>query len=248
MDQLQPFRDAAFRRGVPADEVERWIGNARPRMTMVPGPGPDSRISGQLGGHPLLPENISHPELSFAGSFDCAAVPAVASDLDLPPDGTLLYFAEPDLTAGTDEAAVIYVNAGTPVSERPPRSEGVVVFPRSDAHLVVDPSPPDTAYNSPLFPHAEALDDIWWDLEHQLVRGRGPLQIGGVPRMEQDDTFEMAAEGAGNQPEDWALLGRWKPEGDGEYKDYFIGSLHMLIRREDVTARRFDRLSLFWQR
>jgi hypothetical protein len=34
--------------------------------------------------------------------------------------------------------------------------------------------------------------------------------------MEQEDTFEIAAEEAGNQ-------------------------------REDVTARRFDRLSLFWQ-
>src|SRR2546428_3566342 len=66
MDQLQPFRGEALRRGIPADEVERWIGTARPGMTMVPGPGPGSRIAGQLGGHPLLPENISHPELSFA--------------------------------------------------------------------------------------------------------------------------------------------------------------------------------------
>ena len=107
MDQLQPFRDAALRRGIPADEVERWIGTAQPSMTMVPGPGPGSRIAGQLGGHPLLPENIPHPELSFAGSPDCAAVPAEATDLDLPPDGTLPYFAQPDLTAGTDEAAVI---------------------------------------------------------------------------------------------------------------------------------------------
>ena len=247
MDQLQPFRDEALRRGIPADEVERWIGTVRPRLTMVPGPGPDSRIAGQLGGHPLLPENISRPELSFAGSLDCAAVPAAANDLDLPPDGTLLYFAQPDLTAGTDEAAVIYVNAGTPVSQRPPRSEGVVVFPRSDAHLVVDPSPPNTAYDDPLFPHAEALDAVWWDLDRQLVKGRGPLQIGGVPLMEQDDTFEMAAENAGNQPEDWALLGRWEPDGDGT-DEYFFGSLHMLIRRRDVTARRFDRLTLFWQR
>jgi hypothetical protein len=247
MDQLQPFRDEALRRGIPADEVERWIGTARPGMTMVPGPGPGSRIAGQLGGHPLLPENISHPELSFAGSLDCAAVPAGASDLDLPPDGTLLYFAQPDLTAGTDEAAVIYVNAGTPVSERPPRSENVVVFPRSDAHLVIDLILPNRAHNSPLFPHAEALAYVWWDLDHQLVRGKGPLQIGGVPWMEQEDTFEIAAEDAGNQPEDWALLGSWTPEGDGKYNGYFIGSLQMLIRREDVTARRFDRLSLFWQ-
>ena len=237
MDQLQPFRDEALRRGIPADEVERWIGTVRPCMTMAPGPGPDSRIAGQLGGHPLLPENISHPELSFAGSLDCAAVPAAAHDLDLPPDGTLLFFAEPDLTAGTEEAAVIYVNAGTPVSQRLPRSESVAVFPRSDAHLVVDPSPPNTAYNDPLFPHAEELDDVWSDLTRQLIKGRGPLQIGGIPWMEQNDTLET---------EDWVQLACWEPDHDGTSL-YFFGSLHMLIRREDVTARRFDRLWLFWE-
>ncbi|MGW6443206.1 hypothetical protein [Lentzea sp. NPDC055074] len=141
----------------------------------------------------------------------------------------------------------IYVEAGTPVAQRPPRSASVVVLPRGDAHPVIDLILPDRARNSPLFPPAEVLADVWWDLGHQLVRGTPPIQIGGVPWMEQDDTFEIAAEEAGNQPEDWALLGSWTPEGDGEHHGYLIGSLQMLVRREDVTARRFDRLSLFWQ-
>jgi hypothetical protein len=247
MDQLQPFREAALQRGIPADEVERWIGTARPGITMVPGPGPGPRVAGQLGGHPLLPDGVPHPDLSFAGSLDCAAVPPGATDLDLPPDGSLLYFAEPDLTASPDEAALIYVPAGTPITERHPSTEDVVVFPRSEAHLVIDLGLPKRAEDSAAFPHAGALANVWWDIGHEMARGDGPLQIGGVPWMEQEDPFEMAACQPGDRPENWALIGAWAPEGEGEYEGYFIGELQILIRREDLAARRFDRLSLYWQ-
>ncbi len=51
---------------------------------------------GRLGGPLMLPADAPDPWCKLAATVDLAALPAGATDLDLPVDGHLLLFADPD--------------------------------------------------------------------------------------------------------------------------------------------------------
>src|SRR5262245_17495906 len=99
---LDAFRDEALRSGVPGEDIERWLPVARPCVTLST--GNDGPVAASLGGQ-LTGVRSRFP---FVASVDCAAIPAGATDLPLPTEGTLLFFAAPDgLISGYSTAAEV---------------------------------------------------------------------------------------------------------------------------------------------
>ncbi|MFI9171385.1 DUF1963 domain-containing protein [Streptomyces lincolnensis] len=269
--RLGPFRDKALARGIPVDEVERWMDTARPCAILAKdGDGP---VVGRFGGPLLLPVGTPHPSQPFVASLDLAALPADATDLPLPADGRLLLFAYPeDEGGGADMGHVLYIPAGTAVTERdknawslyeideyrevferfpeePLRATTEVSLPYH--HLVELPEPP-YADVLPGHPHAEELAEVW-DETYDDIAVSGPLQLGGYASQEAVDVDPVAtavarvtgrARPAWDEVAGWVLLADWSPGITGQEG----ATVHWVIRREDLAARRFDRAftSVFW--
>lgn len=200
LDKLARFREKALARGVPADDVERWIGTARPCARLdTKGEGP---WVGRLGGPVMLPPDAPDPWCRLAAVVDLAALPPGATDLPRPSDGRLLLFAEPnfELIDQGSLGSALHIPAGTPVEERPdvdpePGSQTYdMEYPEGPLHLtadvslpfhseVLDPGPP--AVSKPLegHPHAAELLDAWLEIPQDVVFPG--LQLGGYSRDEE---------------------------------------------------------------
>jgi hypothetical protein len=235
---MDPFRDAARDCGIPDDEVERWLtGTVRACAMLGPsGRTPvDGPAAGRVGGLPPLPEDEPVPDLPFLAWVDLAAIPPGATNLPLPKDGTLLFFADTRNPWGDDTvwSRVLHVPAGAPVRERGPGgARPPQVHPARDLYLTMDPSLPNRADESDEFPHGEALGDVWWDTGDEMQSG-GPVQIGGYPWVWNNDPLTEHGFGPG----DWVLLaeiaGGGLVEGD-------LGHLYWVIRRDDLADGRFE--------
>lgn len=131
LDKLGRFREKALAEGIPRDDVERWIGTARP-CARLDGAG-DGPVVGRLGGPVMLPAGAPDPWCRLAATIDLAALPAHATDLPLPPDGHLLLFADPDTDSIGHRTlgSALHIPAGAPVEER---------------QVDVDPEPDDRLY------------------------------------------------------------------------------------------------------
>ncbi|MFD7604162.1 hypothetical protein ACFWAN_27305 [Streptomyces mirabilis] len=198
-DLLRPFRDEAIARDIPVDDVERWLGTARPCATLTrDGDGPGM---GRFGGPLLLPADVPDPAHPFVASIDLAALPADATDLPLPPDGHLLLFAFPE-TADDDDTmgSVVYVPAGTAVTERDRNAWNTFDFEDEEAMFEAYPQGPLRATVSvslpyhhaveflgklgsgslPGHPRSEELVEVW-DSTQDAIAPAGPLQIGDTP-------------------------------------------------------------------
>ncbi|MGW3289917.1 DUF1963 domain-containing protein [Streptomyces sp. NPDC001002] len=196
-DRLGPFRDTAIARGIPAEDVERWLDTARPCATLSNnGDGP---VVGRFGGPLLLPADAPDPYFPFVASIDLAALPAGSTDLPLPADGHLLLFAFPEGDGGlVNMGEAVYVPAGTAVVERDKDArdffevdefrELIEKFPQEELRATTDVSLP---YHSaveipaapysealPGHPHSEELAGVWNDTIDDIA-GDGPLQLGG---------------------------------------------------------------------
>lgn len=237
MRSMDPFRDEARSRGIPDDEVERWF-TATVRTCAALGRSgptpPDGPVAGRVGGLPPMPEDETVPNMPFLALVDFAAIPAGATNLPLPKDGTLLFFADTQGPWGDDTAwsRLLYVPAGVPVRERGPGgARPPQVHPALDLYLGIDPSLPNRADDTEEFPHGEALGEVWWDIGDEMQSG-GPVQIGGYPWVWNNDPVTEPGFGPG----DWVLLaeiaGEDLVEGD-------LGHLYWVIRRDDLADRRF---------
>ncbi|MDH6213613.1 DUF1963 domain-containing protein [Streptomyces pseudovenezuelae] len=240
-DRLGPFRDAAISRGIPAEDVERWLDLARPCATLSKdGDGP---MVGRFGGPLLLPADAPDPYFPFVASIDLAALPADATDLSLPADGHLLLFAFPE---GEGDLAnmgeVVYVAAGTAVTERDKNAgpwsevdeyqELIERFPQEELRATTNVSlpyhgaveTPEVRYSQPLpgHPHSKELARLWDDVLDDIV-GKGPLQIGGYASEEAVylDPVAAVVHGAVTAAQD----GRW---GGGEAVSADVGDWVLL--------------------
>jgi hypothetical protein len=258
---LDRFREQALDRGVPADEVDRWLGLARPKLrTARDGGGP---VVGRLGTPLTLPPDVPTPgtvwdddpdnrdEYQLIATLDLAAIPPEATDIPLPPDGRLLLFANVELDEFVIPGGAVYVPAGTPVEEREaspdydpyeydsPEALDEELRRTGDLRLVPGvglPSCPVDDRTLALHPHAEALQRVW----SEQSDGGGEWQIGGYasdfdgygdPARASADPEEG---GPGSDPEDWVLLAQWVGVP--------MGILYWTITRQDLQARRFDRV------
>ncbi|MFC8084236.1 HEAT repeat domain-containing protein [Streptomyces sp. NPDC057340] len=263
---LDRFRAQALERGVPEPEVNRWLGLARPMLRSAPdGSGP---VVGRLGGPLMLPADAPTPGDTYetAGeedeaytsehqlilTLDFATVPKGATDLPLPPDGTLLLFVNADLEPWPAGGAV-YVPAGVPVEERESSPEYEVYEYDSpeeldaelrrvgDLRLVPGVSLPTTPPDKEMLarhPHAETLREVW----SEQTDGGGSWQLGGHAA-NFDDYGDPVAGSADpddgellSDPGNWVLLAQWA--------GFPMSILYWTIPRQDLAARRFDRVAV----
>lgn len=260
---LDRFREQALDRGVPAGDVDRWLGLARPKLrTARDGAGP---VVGRLGSPLMLPPDVPTPatewddpddpddpdEYQLIVTLDLAAIPPQATDLPLPPDGHVLLFANIELDDVCLQGGAVYVPAGTPVEEREvsldyepyeydsPEELDDDLRRTGDLRLSPGVGLPDCAVDketSARNPHAETLQDVW---SEQSDEG-GEWQIGGYAAdfdgygdpARASASFEEA--GQRSSPEDWVLLAQWVGVP--------MGILYWTITRQDLQARRFDRV------
>jgi hypothetical protein len=118
---MTDFVDLA-RAHLPADTADRLLALLRPTIQLsIAQDG--QPVVGQLGGAADLPEGVSWPvgpssrPQWLVATLDCARPAAYEVDIELPGDGTLLFFVQ----FGGDGDAVIYMPAGTPTRRQ---SEG----------------------------------------------------------------------------------------------------------------------------
>ncbi|RAK31209.1 uncharacterized protein DUF1963 [Actinoplanes lutulentus] len=261
MQILDQIRAEALERGIPASDVERWLGLVRPCALLTE--GGDGPVVGRFGGPVMLPAGVEDPVYPLLATIDCAALPAGVTDLALPPDGRLLFFGFPEENGMGD---VVHVPEGAAVEERaryprtfPPDEDsyGPVYreLPEGDLYLTADvslpfigeielPGPP-WAEPLPGHPHSEEMAEVWAD-----QWGGAPLLIGGYGTdYNGGDPVRIAArcavkeEKAGRRPgpvspraEDWVLLAECSVDRPGAGATIF-----WVIQRDDLSARRFDR-------
>ncbi|MFD5029433.1 DUF1963 domain-containing protein [Streptomyces sp. NPDC058405] len=275
LEKLGPFREEALARDIPSDDVERWIGFARPCATLsAVENGP---VVAQFGGPLMLPVDAPAPRFPFVASIDCAALPEGATDLLLPPDGQLLLFAFPDNEHNVSMGEVLYVPAGTIVEERakdshffaeiPEYWEICRAFPQGPLRMTANVSLPyhcwteilDEPWHAPLpgHPYSEQLRDVWLDKEKDIT-ARGPLRVGGYASDERNelDPVAEAASLAVQQAGERAGTGTAHAAEDwvllAEWHPGISGregaTVHWVIRRDDLAARRFGqvRVTVFW--
>ncbi|WP_275004409.1 DUF1963 domain-containing protein [Promicromonospora iranensis] len=258
---LDRFREQALDRGVPKDDVDRWLGLARPALRTAPdGGGP---VVGRLGGPLLLPPDMPTPatvfepdhraEYQLIVTLDLAAIPPGATDLPLPPDGHVLLFSNVELEDERLSGTAVYVPAGTPVEEREvsldyetygydsPEELDEALRHTDDLRLVPGvslPSCPLDAETRAAHPHAETLQAVW---SEQSDEG-GEWQLGGYA-YDFDGMGDPARESADQEPgencsrpEDWVVLAQWVGVP--------MGILYWTINRRDLEVRRFDRVGV----
>lgn len=256
---LDRFREQARERGVPAGDVDRWLGLARPALRTAPdGGGP---VVGRLGSPLLLPPDVPTPATMFEPDYrneyqlivtlDLAAVPPDATDLPLPPDGHVLLFANVELEDELLPGGAVYVPVGTPVEEREnsveyeaygydsPEDLDESLRRSPDLRLVPGvslPSCPLDDETSAAHPHADTLQEVW---SEQSDEG-GEWQLGGHA-YDFDGMGDPARESADQEPgenfsrpEDWVVLAQWVGVP--------MGILYWTINRRDLEVRRFDRV------
>ncbi|WP_128376632.1 DUF1963 domain-containing protein [Streptomyces cavernae] len=237
MRSMEPFRDEARSRGLPEDEVERWLGTVRLCAMLRPaGQAPcDGPVAGRLGGLPPLPADEPVPDLPFLASVNLAAIPPGATDLPLPKDGTLLFFADTeDPWSDDDWSRLVYVPAGTPVSERGPGGEwSPQIHPARDLHLTIEPSLPNRGSDTEEFPHGSELGSVWWKTCGEM-QSDAPVQMGGYPWVWNADPITEHDHGPG----DWVLLAEI---GGEDLTEYELGIVYWVIRRDDLADGRFTR-------
>lgn len=129
---LGRWREQALEHAIPEAEIDKWLGLARPHLTLYRAqndpaaaavPGTDAPVVGYRGGRPSLPPEVEWPgESDFVAAIDCAALPRDLPGFLLPANGHLLFFhfghGEQPSFVGCD-GRVSYVPAGTAAVERP---------------------------------------------------------------------------------------------------------------------------------
>jgi hypothetical protein len=201
----------------------------------------DGPVVGQFFGRPALPVGTEWPHgMVHLATVDLAAVPAGSHDLNLPPGGRLLFFAEPDLTP--DDCTVVYVPAGIAVSEREvPEDFSVPVFDPFPLYGTSQWTVPRERWEIPTdagepVHDEDAIAAVMWGVGF----GDCQLAIGGYG--------DESTSGAGNpvgEGKNETVLAHVYLTDDLGIGETFGGSplclLTYLMTYDDLAARRFDK-------
>ncbi|MFC5187454.1 DUF1963 domain-containing protein [Actinomadura harenae] len=159
------------RRHLPPAVAEEWIALIRPAIHLRHRTDGEPTL-GRLGGLPSLPGDVPWPSwegrwsLNFVASLDCGRLPVASLDLDLPAEGTLLFFyldnedgrsfddegselPVPEV-AGEDqgslaETRVLYLPPGVETAERPAPGD-IVPYPRVELGARLIATGPDFSH------------------------------------------------------------------------------------------------------
>ncbi|MED7923860.1 DUF1963 domain-containing protein [Nonomuraea sp. LP-02] len=254
-DLLDRFRATAAERGLPPENVERWLRTARRGAMLYP--EADGPVVGRFGGPLMLPPGMPAPGTSdtddpvahqLIATIDLAAIPEGATDLPLPSDGHLLLFAVPELGLEVELAgSAVYLPAGVPVEERrqdldyepyeydSPEDLDADLRGHGELRLARAVSLPlHSGYHDLHF--RSDLARVWDEAAAELRPARHvPLQIGGNAADHEgwgDPVRGSATVLEG--PEDWVLLAQW--EG------LPMATVYWTMPRQDLAELRFDRV------
>ena len=270
------------RRQLPAVVADRWAGLLRPGFGLRAA-GDDEPAVGQLGGVPVLPDGLAWPRLegrgplSFIAEIDCGQLPSGA--LSMPRTGTLSFFYWDGQIDGRTPwrgapenhgaARVVYVPAGTPVSERDPPA-GIAAYDLVELTGELFTTGP--AWDGPAFREAIGdLGDDWafmndWSNGDAFVRALWELapsppdhRLGGhaKPIQEAVELDVARARLRGEAPSGdpalregalrWALLAQFDSDPLAGMMWGDCGTLYCPVRPGDLAARRFEEASFTWQ-
>ncbi|WP_191841894.1 DUF1963 domain-containing protein [Catellatospora chokoriensis] len=238
MIMLDAFRTAAQQEEMPHDAIEWWLRFARPCLYLSRDEsGP---VVGYFGGRPALPATVAWPEgMVHLATLDLAAIPHGSTDLDLPADGTLLFFSAPAMTSTVGR--VIHVPAGAAVIEAEPPGPGLTVYDRFLLHANPDWSLPGDPADSPGYNYDRSDEDEYIDIVWDLGRPDAVLVLGG---------YGTANTGGLGVPVRFADIEMLLAEfylGEAEVGEDFetdFATVFYVIGRDDLAAGRFDRVSM----
>ncbi|MFC0505235.1 DUF1963 domain-containing protein [Micromonospora costi] len=173
-------------------------------------------------------------------TLDLAAIPSHGHDLDLPADGSLLFFVEPHLTP--TNCRVVHVPAGTPVTEHP--SPGMPVFDPIPLRARANWNLPNTEHEVPFDLRLddeveEAINEVMWDLEGNhsdySLGGYGDTSTGGAdfPIINAKDHTVLATV-------------RLYEEEVGDAFGETLIVVNFMIKHADLAERAFDRIWLMY--
>ncbi|MEU6372368.1 DUF1963 domain-containing protein [Streptomyces sp. NPDC046909] len=236
-DRLSPFRDKAIAEGIPAEDIERWLTTARPCATLTrDGDGP---LVGRFGGPLLLPADAPDPEHPYVATVDLAALPAGLTDLPLPRDGQLVFFAFPESDGYESKGSVVYVPAGTAVVERDKlawdsfgwdeNEEMLDEFPQGPLratanvslpfHHTVEQAHEPRFVSLPGHPRSEELVAVWESTRADIAP-EGSLQIGGYADEEAVELDPVAV--AVSRAVDAVAAGEWDGPVSADATDWVL--------------------------
>ncbi|MFE9808628.1 DUF1963 domain-containing protein [Streptomyces sp. NPDC005227] len=244
----------AGQHGVPAHVAGELAGLLRPCVLLVrradlPEAGrEDLRPAGRTGGLPPLAEGDEESRQAdpFVLAVDCAALPRDYLDIELPPDGQLLFFTTFEYEP--EDSAVLHVPAGVPTGERPSREDVDVSKTVAYESRVLYPVPGLTIdhdwHSCPQVQtfldgdgdgegqDAEVLDRFVEALVNSVHAGTAPhsvAQIGGF-----SDQWQVP-------PDQDGLVLLAQISGNGV--DHGLFTLNLMVgTREDIAAGRWENL------
>jgi len=254
IDERDVHRTAA-EYGIPQGVAEELLRGLRPCIYLVPDwrlPNKEgARPAAWGGGLPSLPQGVEWPagresvlQEPLVLTVDCAALPRDVLDIQLPPDGRLLFFTH--LSYPPDSSAVLHVPAGVETTERPATYElggetmEIAVHEPSTFYPVAgltaaDGGKGDTETDA-FLDSDEGNDELLKRFEdavltsvHGGVSCSGFLQIGG---------YSNSWQGA---PDEGDLVLFAQIQGDAivrgnPFQNLIVGT------REDIAARRYENL------
>ena len=118
-------REAAREHGIPEPVAAELTRRLRPCVYLAPledlppSLRDTARPAGRLGGLPLLPKDVEWPagKEPLVMTVDCAALPRDVLDIQLPDEGSLLFFTH--IAYPPESSAVVHVPADAETEERP---------------------------------------------------------------------------------------------------------------------------------
>jgi hypothetical protein len=169
--------------------------------------------------------------------IDFAAIPPGTLDIDLPEDGSLLFFSEAAL--GPEDSRALYIPAGTPVAEAEPPDDDLVYdrFPLySSLHWTMPGGRDESIVD---LGESRYDEQVFRDIEWRLDAGGGTIALGGYTT----PTTGGRGDPMGS-PERDVMLAQLYLRDDivGEDFECELVILYCMITRDDLAARRFDRI------
>jgi hypothetical protein len=171
----------AERHGIPGPVAQELLAGSRPCLHLVGFQGltlaqqEEARPAARTGGLPSLPDGVDWPEGRdpLVLTVDCAALPREALDIELPSDGSLLFFTQ--IEYEPESSVVLHVPADVRTTERPAtyefdgEPEQVRVYPPDVLYpvpgLTVSPDWRDSPATSAFLDGGADRDDILDDFE-----------------------------------------------------------------------------------
>ncbi|MFG2576292.1 DUF1963 domain-containing protein [Streptomyces sp. NPDC048481] len=110
--------------GVPGPVAQELLAGSRPCLYLVPfdsltpAQQHEARPAARTGGLPCLPDGVDWPDgrNPLVLTVDCAALPRAALDIELPSDGSLLFFTA--IEYEPESSVVLHVPAGARTTQR----------------------------------------------------------------------------------------------------------------------------------